>query len=213
MNSARAFEVVSQNDNYLKTITGVNAGNFQGFDPITKTIARKNITFGDVYSGMKHANETPNFSEIFDKTGKSITQAFDSKKSVSVFGGAKQFSNYIKNADPTSLSKIDPLDVIIFHRNAILNNLMIKRIKAVMPGNFQLTSGFNVNVDVPNQGIKSIGEDNSDLSLSGKYLIVASRHVIGFDKHETIIEVASTSSKNEFIPTSSVQQNYELGTW
>jgi hypothetical protein len=79
---------------------------------------------------------------------------------------------------------------------------MTKRVKIVMPGNFQLTSGFNINLIVPTAGKKDKGDDNNDASLSGKYLIVASRHIIGYEKHETIIEVATSSSANEFIPVS-----------
>jgi hypothetical protein len=80
---------------------------------------------------------------------------------------------------------------------------MNKRVKIAMPGNFQLTSGFNIYLEAPNFGAKEQGEDNQDKSLSGKYLIVASRQVIGYDKHETIIEVATTSTEREFVSVSS----------
>ena len=87
---------------------------------------------------------------------------------------------------------------------------MSKRIKVAMPGNFQLTSGFNVNVVAPNFGRKEKGSDNDDASLSGKYIIVASRQIIGYDKHETVIEVATTSTNNEFIPVSNPNQTQEI---
>ena len=87
---------------------------------------------------------------------------------------------------------------------------MTKRVKIVMPGNFQLTSGFNINLEVPTFGKKEKGDDNNDPSVSGKYIIVASRHVIGYDKHETIIEVATTSTDNQFIPSSNPRQTQEL---
>ena len=204
--SARAFEVVSQSDSFKKQRDGVNAGQFLGFDPITRQIAKKEISFGDVYTKMKNANENPDFSEIFDRDGKPNTQAFDSKKSVSIFGTAQKSSEYIRKNDPTSISKVDNIEDYLFQRKAIISNLMAKRLKIAMPGNFQLTSGFNVNVMAPSHGIKEHGADNDDPSVSGKYLIVATRHIIGFDKHETIIEVASTSTNNEFIPSSSPEQ-------
>ena len=94
-------------------------------------------------------------------------------------------------------------------RKAIIENLMSKRLKVAMPGNFQLTSGFNVNVEAPIFGKKFKGDDNEDKSLSGKYIIVASRQVIGYEKHETIIEVATTSSDVE-IPVSSPEQQEDL---
>jgi hypothetical protein len=53
-------------------------------------LPRKKISFGDVYTTMKNANENPDFSEIFDRDGKPNTQAFDSKKSVSIFGTAQK---------------------------------------------------------------------------------------------------------------------------
>lgn len=206
ISSARAFEVVSQSDSFKKQRDGVNAGQFLGFDPITREIAKKEISFGDVYTTMKNANDNPDFSEIFDRDGKPNTQAFDSKKSVSIFGAAQKLSNYIKKMDPTSISKVDNIEDYLFQRKSIISNLMAKRLKIAMPGNFQLTSGFNVNVMAPSQGIKENGDDNDDPSISGKYLIVATRHIIGFDKHETVIEVASTSTNNEFIPSSNPEQ-------
>jgi hypothetical protein len=58
---------------------------------------------------------------------------------------------------------------------------------------------------------KSIpGEDNEDTSLSGKYLIIASRQIIGYNKHETIIEIATTSTNKEFIESSDFAQIKEL---
>ena len=61
-----------------------------------------------------------------------------------------------------------------------------------------------------NFGKKEKGDDNEDLSVNGKYVIIASRHIIGYDKHETIIEVASSSTGNDFIPANNPLQNSEL---
>ena len=206
ISSARSLEVLAQNDSIEKTRSGVNAGKFIGFDPMTRTFATKNIGYGDHYSNMKHGNENPNFSSIQNRDGQVNDAAYDSKKVVSLFGTARQFSEYIKKNDPTSISNIEVQENFIFQRKAILQNLMSKRLKLVMPGNFQLTSGFNVNVNAPSFSAKEKGDSNNDPSLSGKYVIVATRQIIGYEKHETIIEVASSSSANEFIPTSSPTQ-------
>jgi len=207
---ARAFEVIEQNDTIKKIRSGVNSGQFIGFDPITRTTAKKQISFGDVYSSMKHGNDNPNISVLTNRDGITNTEAFDSKKTVNIFGASKQLSNYIKQKDPTSLSKEDNFESYIFQRKSIIENLMSKRLKVAMPGNFQLTSGFNVNVVAPYFGKKEKGDDNEDVSLSGKYIIVASRHIIGYEKHETIIEVATTSTNNDFIPASNPKQTQEL---
>lgn len=208
--SPRAYEIIAQTDMVEKTRSGVNAGQFVGFDPMTGTIARKNISFNDHYGEMKHGNENPNQSAVQNRDGKDATEAYESKKTVSIFSAAKQFSNYIKKNDPTSLSLENNYENYLFQRKAIIQNLMAKRIRLAMPGNFQLTSGFNVNVIAPQFGEKERGDDNDDPSVSGKYLIIASRQVIKYDKHETIIEVATTSTNNEFVPSSNPAQTDEI---
>ena len=210
ISSARTIEVVKQTDGIEKTRSGVNAGKFIGFDPLTRTVGVKNIGFGDHYNKMKHSNENPNVSVIDNRGGVKNIEAFDSKKTLSFFSTARQYSNYIKKYDPTSISKEDNTEEYIFQRKAILSNLMSKRLKIAMPGNFQLTSGFNVNVIAPNFGIKEKGADNNDPSISGKYVIIASRQIIGYEKHETILEVATSSTDNEFVPVSNPQQTKEI---
>ena len=206
ISSARGYEVVTQSDNIKKTREGVNAGQFVGFDPMTRTVAKKNIKFSDHFSSMNHANETPNITNIKNRDGLSNQEAFNSKKTVSIFGAAKQLSSYIKQNDPYSLQKQENYENYLFQRKAILANLMEKRIKIAMPGNFQLTSGLNVNVMLPNMAQREKGDDNIDESLSGKYIIIATRQIIGLEKHETIIEVATTSTEKEFVATSDASQ-------
>ena len=43
--AARAFEVVKQSDSISKQRSGVNAGQFIGFDPLTRTTAKKQISY------------------------------------------------------------------------------------------------------------------------------------------------------------------------
>jgi hypothetical protein len=59
-----------------------------------------------------------------------------------------------------------------------------------MPGNFALFSGSIATLRVPKYSIKDDSR-NYDKTLSGDYIIVATRHIIQYDKHETIIELAT----------------------
>jgi len=206
---ARYLEVISLNDNIERTRSGVNAGKFIGFDPVTRTISTKNISYGDHYLNMKHGNKTPNFTQIQSRDGTLNSEAFNSRKAVSIFNYNRQFSEYIKKKEPSSLSQKDGIESWLFQRKAIIKNLMSKRLKLVMPGNFQLSSGFNVNVNAPIIGSQS-GEDKS---INGKYLIVASHQIIGYEKHETIVEVASSSSDASYVPASDDEQQREILTY
>lgn len=210
ISGAKAFEVVSSTNLIERTRTGVNAGTFIGFDPITKTISSKKITYGDHYSSMDHGNDTPNVTDIKNRDGTQNQKTYNSRVSLSIFSTARQFSEYIKKNDPTSLSKEENQEDFLFQRKAIINNLMSKRIKVVMPGNFDLSSGFNVNFQVPIFGEKEKNEDTDDKSLNGKYMIIASRHIIGYEKHETIIEIATTSTTVGKVLESSVDEVQEI---
>ena len=82
-----------------------------------------------------------------------------------------------------------------------------------MPGNFQLSSGFNVNVNVPFFGEKDKNEENRDKNLSGRYLITSARHILKQTEHESIIEVASTTSENDDIISNTRDQNDVLESY
>jgi hypothetical protein len=211
--SPKHFEVINQSDKLKTTRDGVAAGTFIGFDPLTRTIQNKRIGFDDHYKAMDHGNDTANFSQSKNRGGEQASQAFDSRKSVSIFGANRKNSNYIKKYDATSISKIDAQEDFVFTRKAIFSNLMNKRIKLIMPGNFQLTSGFNLNVRVPDFSKKETGSENEDRSLSGKYLIIATRHLIKFDMHETVLELATTSNETDFIPQSVPEQNKAIDNY
>jgi hypothetical protein len=207
MSSARAYELITQNDSIDKIRSGVNAGKFIGFDPVTRSFGEKNITFSDHYKSIEHPNKNPNQTTIYNKDNTTNITSIDSRKVLSVFGTNRKNSSYIKKKDPDSISKIEDYENFAFQRRAIFKNLIAKRMKIVMPGNFQLTSGFNVDVLTSGFNRKSKGSQNEDVSLNGKYLIVAARHTLTNNKHETLIEVATDSTNDNQIYTSNPQQN------
>jgi hypothetical protein len=64
-----------------------------------------------------------------------------------------------------------------------------------MPGNFGLYSGSCVQLNIPHRyNIDTKNMESGDKSLSGKYIIIGVRHLIRYDKHETILEVATDST-------------------
>jgi hypothetical protein len=74
---------------------------------------------------------------------------------------------------------------------------MSQRVQVLLPGNFELTSGVNVDLLVPKRSEAISNEDFYDRSLYGKYLIIASHHCISPTKHEVVFEAVSDSSNKE----------------
>lgn len=209
MMGARYLEVVSQFDLNKNIKHGVYAGTFIGFDITTRNIAKRNVNFDDVYSTGNHANETPNIGVITNKAGFKNTEMFNSRRvlfSTGIFGSQ---SDYVKTNDPNSINSDDDTYNYVIQRESAIRNLMNQRLKIVMPGNFDLISGTNVNVTVPTIGSQYSEnvQDNIDKTKSGKYLIVSTRQMITYDKHETIMEVATDSNNRDKVYLSTQQQN------
>lgn len=207
MSSARSFEVISQNDSIDKIKNGVNVGRFIGFDPITRSFGEKIITFDDHYDSIDHANKNPNRTEIFNKDNTTNLTTINSRKVLSIFGANRKNSEYIKKYEGDSISKVENYESFAFQRKAIFKNLVAKRIKLVMPGNFQLTSGFNVDLKTSGFNRKNKDTQNEESSLNSKYLIIAARHTITSNKHETLIEIVTDSTNDPENYTSNPQQN------
>ncbi len=194
--SARNMEIVNQANIIEKTRSGVISGKYIGFDPMTRTIQTRELNYDSHFNLMDHGNPNKNLSVIPNRANKQNIEEYDSRKAVWMNTTNRKESAYIKKYDPTSLTKEENYEDFVFQRKAILNNLTEQRLKFLMPGNFMLTSGFNIEATIPKMAKKAKGESNDDTTLTGKYLIVATRHIIGYEKHETIIEVASTSNRD-----------------
>jgi hypothetical protein len=180
------------------------------FDPITRSIGpnyNKTVNYGDHFYAMKHGNgsESPLLSNLINRDGTSNIESYEAKRSFGISAANRKLSKYISSKFPASVIKEEDTENFVFQRRAIIENLISKRLKIVMPGNFQLSSGFNVNVQSRVFGRPKFADDET---VNGKYIITASRHILkSIGKFETIIETATTSSGIDYIPTSSLSDS------
>jgi hypothetical protein len=197
MGRARGFEIVSQEDTITKIKSGVDAGVFIGFDPLTRSIGEKTINGDDTFASMSHANKNATGTEIINRDRTSVKDNYQGNQVLSSNQANRKNSNYVKKNDPSSISKEETQELFLQQRKAILTRLMERRMRIVMPGNFQLSSGFMVNVISPGFGAAAkTDEKDFDKTISGKYIIVGTRHILSLRRHVTVIEVA-TDSTNE----------------
>jgi hypothetical protein len=134
---------------------------------------------------------------------------FNSRRVMASTGIFGSESKYIKEKDPTSIDSDNDTYNYTIQREASIMNLMNQRLKVVMPGNFNLISGTTVYISLPTESEHATTDnsDNTDYSMSGKYLITATRQIITYEKHETIMEVATDSTERPSVYKSSQQQN------
>ena len=172
---ARDLKVLSQFSVLDSVQDGVYAGRFVGFDTLTKTTKITTIVSD---------------KNLSDENNKGYNEMTNSRVVSYPFALPRTAVEYIKENDPEAYSIIDRSENYIYQRKAIFTNLMQQRLQLVMPGNFELFCSRNVYLKVPKFSTQ-LGQDALDRSLTGKYIITGTRHVIKPNRHETIIEVCA----------------------
>jgi len=193
---ARYISVINQYDVVDNIESGVYASTLIGFDPITRTVKTKNLSFGDHYNGRNHLNDNSNYVEFnnqkdISRIAKTNLKSFDSRKLLYPVAYDRGTSKYIQNNDKNSITYAENPDYLL-ERKAIMKNLMTKRVRVVVPGNFRFTTGQTVLLNLPERQEQT--SDNKDDSLFGNYLIIGARHIITYNKHETVFDAVTDSN-------------------
>lgn len=193
---ARYMSVINQYDVVDNIQSGVYASTLTGFDPITRSIKTKDLTFTDHYNKNNHLNDNSNHVEFSNqkdipRIAKTNLKSYDSRQLLYPASYDRNTSKYIQNNDKNSINLSENPDYLL-ERKAILKNLMTKRVRVVVPGNFRFTTGQNVLLQLPERQEQT--SDNKDESLFGNYLIVGARHIITYNKHETVFDAVTDSN-------------------
>ncbi len=207
MFSAKDYGIDSQ-FNLLKSIkNGVYAGSFTGFDPLTRIISSKNISYADHWQTVKHATDTPDLALIRNRNNDDSTESFGARTSMYYMTTPLKFSEYVKSHDPTMFSSLENTEDYVFQRRAIFYTLATNKMYLALPGRFDTTSGLNLMIEAFKKGEKIDGDPNYDFSLYGKKLITSCRHIIKNNTHDMVLELSTTSKSDELpIPITSEYQ-------
>jgi len=191
---ARDVKVLSQFSMIENIKNGSYAGKFVGFDTFTKTqvVRRVNNAF-ELQSNTPHGNKYDNLTDSKTKDNKDFRDMYDSRIVSYPFALPRLQTAYIKEKNPKASTVIDDTHNYMFQRKSYFTNMMQKRLQVTMPGNFGYNPGFLVNLDYPKFSIKQ--DEVLDDTLSGRYIITGVRHIIRYNRHETLLEICTDSSK------------------
>jgi hypothetical protein len=198
----RDLKVVSQY-NALKNIqNGSYAGTKVLFDTLTRTFQFESSMIEDDIHSTSVKKHHPNLPEGTTKNNEAYKNMYESRVVAYPYSyprghitehgdQTKYFIDHKKNPEAAFFSStgMDNVEEYIYKRKPIFTNLLQRRVQLLMPGNFALQSGHTVNLTVPKYSIKQ-DDETFDRTLTGKYLIIGTRHLISYTKHETIIQVA-----------------------
>jgi len=206
LETVRSFDMLSQYDYIDRIKNGVEAGTFIGFDPTTRIIDEELISYDDHYDLIEHSNETRNLSLIQNRRGLLNTEEFESKKTLNVFNTAWPLSSYIQSNYPESIVKRERYENIIFQRRSIFKNFLVRKLRTTIPGNFNVICGKMIDVVANKMARLDPEEDQLDLSITAKYLTIGTKHIFGFDKYETIVDMCTSSNMYPLTPSSTPEQ-------
>lgn len=193
---AKSFKILTQNNLSTSIREGVYSGKFLAFDTLTKTRKEINLDFQKLFGSMSHLNNADKPIIPRPVNNEAIEKDYASRIVSYPWAFPRTQSKHIKENDSKTASVFDDTENYVFQRKSIFANLFQKRIELVMPGNFSLYSGKVVNLNMPKFTMydASSGE-GLDPTLEGKYIILCTRHIITYQKHETIIQVATDTYK------------------
>jgi hypothetical protein len=191
---ARDVQVVSQSHLGKAIKNGIFAGTLIEFDNYSGYYNERNYGQSDMVKRFNNKNS--HGTSLTDRNGLDLSTAFASRTITSVSSVGRTtgvVADYLKKTDPATANIIDDTNYWKFPRRAIISNLIQKRLRMTIPGNFLFSSGFNVDLKGFNLAMVA-KSDSTDVSTNGKYMIIAARHMIKPQKHETILELASEST-------------------
>ena len=203
---ARNVQVISQNHLGKAIMDGIFAGTLIEFDNYSGYY--KETTQGFNNTVKKLNNKNSHGTGLTNRQGNDLAASFAARVVTSISPGGRQAgpaSDWLKKNDPLTATVVDDTNNWRFPRKSIFANLIQKRLRMTVPGNFIYSSGFNVDLKGFNLSMVAKG-DSKDVSTNGKYLIIAARHMIKPQKHETILELASESTNSPYSGSESAAQ-------
>ena len=197
---------------FLESVrNGFFANKFIGFDILTRTIQTTYLDINNTFKKGKTLNDYPIASAAQNRENKDASEMYDSKIVLYPYQTSRFDTSYVKKNDNKSATIIDDTHTYIPQRKALLNSLLQRRMNITLPGNFAISSGFVLNLNAHTFSLND--SDNIDKSISGNYLIVGTRHMIKPDRHETICEISSDSTNNEFVLAGNLLKQSEAGIY
>ena len=190
---------------------GFFANKFIGFDILTRNIQTTYLDINNTFKKGKSLNDYPTASSAQNRENKDASEMYDSKVVLYSYQTSRFDTTYVKTNDNAAATVIDDTHTYLPQRKATLNNLLQRRMNITLPGNFAISSGFVLNLNAHSYSIND--ENRVDNSMSGKYLIVGTRHMIKPEKHETICEISSDSTNNPFVSAGNLLKQSEVGLY
>jgi hypothetical protein len=182
------YEFIKTYDSLKATKAGIYANRLITIDPITRTKLVTDFSKADL-------QDYPNSGTALNRLGRYSEEMFESNLKLAFGNNMQSESEYIQQ-DPSSVAKNIRAETYIPNRTAQIALAHHTVMKAIVPGNSDLTVGKTIDINLNSMGASATDEDSY---YSGTYLITSLRHIIQTQGvFQTVLELAKNTVAEQY---------------
>jgi len=187
------YEFVKPYDMLKEINSGAMANQLISIDPLTRTYKITNFDYKKFKEQSTTLNAGSVGNDFKNRLGKTTNESYESVMKVAIGNSNQTVIPYIKQQE-AGVSKDIFVETFVPNRTAQIALSNYTRMKISIPGDPGIAAGRVINFKMmslkPSNDTKSL-----DKFYSGKYLVMAVRHIIEVpSKYQTILELAKDSS-------------------
>jgi len=191
------YEVVKTYDALNQINSGTFTNRLISIDPLTRTYKTTDFNYNKFKSQAKTLNPGNPSSDFKNRFNKFQTEEYEGVLKVAIGNANQKMVPYIKQAEDGVAQDIF-IETYIPNRTAQIALANYTVIKALIPGDPGITVGRTVNLNLYTLRPLS-NKKELDKFYSGKYLIVAVRHLLlAQGSYQTVLELAKDSSATTY---------------
>jgi len=184
------YEFIKTFDSLSATSAGIYANRLITIDPITRTKTITDFTKGNL-------NGYDSGGTSLNRFGKYSEEMYESNLKLAFGNSTQSSTDYIKK-DPNSVAGDIRAETYIPNRIAQVALANRTVMKAIIPGNSDITVGKIIYVSLPSLGITDGISATEDVYYSGKYLVTGLRHILQAQGvFQTVLELAKNTMQQE----------------
>ena len=200
------YEFIKTYDALGDTSSGTYANRLITIDPLTRYYKVTDFDYSEYQSEATSLNGQPVITPSANRLGITQNQAYDAVTKLLISNANQAQNQYIQNA-PGSVAGDIFAETYIPNRTAQIALANYTLLKIMVPGDPGLSAGRVINFNL--YSLKPTDKQkDADKFYSGKYLVVAVRHIIDdAGSYITVMEIAKESSPKTYSPVDSSSPN------
>lgn len=206
------YQILKLPDTLHSLMNGKFSARLMTLDPLRQKFTTLDLNGDDLYNASVTLGNAKQYNNFEDRLGNQMNSTYASYRSFFPTNKGQDTAPYIQGKQQVNQNNVESW---LLERNAMIQQLLSIRVKAIIPGNPSIDIGDVIQLNMPSNE-PQVGQDEGSLVrkldpyYSGNYIITAMRHHFDIKHYECVVEL-SKDSLNQQLP-SALNTNSNLGT-